>query len=273
MFKLAINNLKRHKKSTLFTFIGLVLIAASIFSLIFLLLSYRQYRENAEREEQNWEARYSNLQKSEIEKIKNNENVKEVSIIKDSGTMEYVMEANVATTEKLKLVSYDENAMKNMNLKIKEGHLPQNENEIVISLGGGTQIYFAQKEYAIGDTILFENEHVSKEYTIVGTAYSTIYDESYMYNYTTGAITYLNNMEENAIYDVYVLYKNPSKIYETNEQIITQIGEDKEISYNEELLNYMLVGEKNSSFEKQLLCIQMIIPLNSDFLYNFLILS
>ena len=63
MFKLAINNLKRHKKSTLFTFIGLVLIAASIFSLIFLLLSYRQYRENAEREEQNWEARYSNLQK------------------------------------------------------------------------------------------------------------------------------------------------------------------------------------------------------------------
>ena len=140
MFKLAINNLKRHKKSTLFTFIGLVLIATSIFSLIFLLLSYRQYRENAEREEQNWEARYSNLQKSEIDKIKNNENVKEVSIIKDSGTMEYVMEANVATTEKLKLVSYDENAMKNMNLKIKEGHLPQNENEIVISLGGGTQI-------------------------------------------------------------------------------------------------------------------------------------
>ena len=121
MFKLAINNLKRHKKSTLFTFIGLVLIATSIFSLIFLLLSYRQYRENAEREEQNWEARYSNLQKSEIDKIKNNENVKEVSIIKDNGTMEYVMEENVATTEKLKLVSYDENAMKNMNLKIKEG--------------------------------------------------------------------------------------------------------------------------------------------------------
>ena len=273
MFKLAINNLKRHKKSTLFTFIGLVLIATSIFSLIFLLLSYRQYRENAEREEQNWEARYSNLQKSEIDKIKNNENVKEVSIIKDNGTMEYVMEANVATTEKLKLVSYDENAMKNMNLKIKEGRLPQNENEIVISLSGGTQIYFAQKEYTIGDTILFENEHASKEYTIVGTAYSTIYDESYMYNYTTGAITYLNNIEENAVYDVYVLYKNPSKIYETNEQIITQIGEDKEISYNEELLNYMLVGEKNSSFEKQLyivggIILTIIILISFIFIYT-----
>lgn len=252
MFKIAMYNLKRHKKSTVLTSIGFIVIATSIFLLIFLLLSYQRYRENAQREEQNWEAKYSYLPKEEINTIQHNENVKEISIAKENGTMEYITQANITIIEELKLVSYDQNAMKNMKLKVKEGRLPQNEDEIVISLVGGTQIYFGQKEYQIGDTILFETENFSKEYTIVGTVYSTMYDESYMYHYTIGAITYLNSIEENANYDVYVLYKNPSKIYETNEKMMTDIGENVEITYNEELLNYMLVTEKGSSFEKML---------------------
>lgn len=252
MLKIAINSLKKHKKDMLFSCIGLTIIATSIFSLIFLLLSYQKYRENAEREEQNWEARFSYLQENEIEIIENNENVKEISVTKNNGTMEYVTEANVTITEKMKLVAYDKNAMKNMHLRIKEGRLPQNENEIVLSACGGTQIYFAQKEYKIGDSIRFENENISKEYTIVGTVYSTIYDESYMFNYTIGAITYLNHIEENANYDIYVLYENPFKIYDTNRQLTAQIGENKEVSYNETLLSYMLVTQKSSIFERTL---------------------
>ena len=114
-------NIKRHKKSTVLTSIGFIVIATSIFLLIFLLLSYQRYRENAQREEQNWEAKYSYLPKEEINTIQHNENVKEISITKENGTMEYITQANITIIEELKVVSYDPNAMKNMKLKVKEG--------------------------------------------------------------------------------------------------------------------------------------------------------
>ena len=98
-----------------------------------------------------WHLKLSNINKEDIEKFKNNRDIKDLNIINDVG---YAKLANSQNDNRpyIHLYSLDEKSFNNMELELVEGTYPKNNNEITISK---SIIDDAQVDLKIGDTITF----------------------------------------------------------------------------------------------------------------------
>lgn len=150
--KITIKNLKLNKKRTIGTLVGIILSVALICAVAGMATSLRQSLiQTASSNTGYWHLKLSNINKEDIEKLKNNRDIKDLNIINDVGYAKLAKSAN-ENRPYIHLYSLDEKSFNNMELELVEGNYPQNSNEIAISK---SIIDDAQVDLKIGDTITF----------------------------------------------------------------------------------------------------------------------
>lgn len=267
---LTIKNLKLNKKRTLVTIIGIMLsvalvtaVATMYSSCIQSLINYETYQKG------NFHVAFFNVPINEVETIKNNRGVAEVYLTSNIG---YAKLENSKNEYKpyIYVRGFTEEAIKELSLKLVEGKLPENENEVVIPTHLRTN---GRVTLNVGETITLDvgtrmsdgyeltqdnkfskdaNEEIvnttSKTYKIVGIIERPASNiESYSApGYTF--ITYMNENNMNSNVNVYARYtKNGSKNYERVTANILGINEDLYEKYlNGELSKRYLEGDPSA---------------------------
>ena len=228
--ELSVKDLKLNKKRSIVIIIGIILSTALICAIAGLVTSFQQTMVNTSKENNgNYHAIFYNVPKDELKYIEENRNVKKYYLSEELG-YSYLPNVNDITNVKdgyrpyINLISMDDNFLENMAIKIQEGRLPENDNEIAIS----TRINEKFKtNYKVGDTItlnlgeLKENTQIAnttkKTYKIVGIIKrpSTAI-ESYDVDWFT-VITKMQKIEKKA--NIAVLYTNPYNYQKNTEEI------------------------------------------------------
>ena len=150
--KITIKNLKLNKKRTIGTLVGIILSVALICAVAGMATSLRQSLiQTASSNTGYWHLKLSNIKKEDIEKLKNNRDIKDLNIINDVGYAKLENSQN-ENRPYIHLYSLDEKSFNNMELELVEGTYPQNSNEIAICK---SIIDDAQVDLKIGDTITF----------------------------------------------------------------------------------------------------------------------
>lgn len=149
--KITLKSLKLNKRRTLVTIIGIILSVSLITAVASMFSSGMDSLIALEkREKGNFHVVLSNISSTEIDNIKNNSKVEDVFIGRDIGYSK--IESSNDEKPYAYIMQYDKNSLENQ-IKLKEGHLPKKENEILVS----SHIMSNGKvEYKIGDTISFE---------------------------------------------------------------------------------------------------------------------
>lgn len=259
--------LKGQKNRTLLTLLGIILSVALITSIGTIIMSARDMLiEETIEDNGAYHGRFTNLDKDTVDKLKNHVEVEEVSVVKEEGfapiakTTEDEQEnyGNKIPYRYIELEGYGQDAFNMLPIKLKEGRLPKNSNEIIFE--EWINEYF-DREIKLGDKIKFDlgERHIEegeedefgyteylgedfektgeKEYTVVG-----FISPTYIYrgNFITQGITSSNIGEAKGNnYKAYFSLPN-SKIRKAQE-IIGKIGKDlgvesKNIESHNELL-------------------------------------
>ncbi len=246
--KLTIKNLKLNKKRTTVTIIGIMLSVALITAVATMYMSGLNSLIIYEKSlKGNFHAVFYNVEKSDIENIRNNNGVEEVFLTSEIGY------AKLNTKNENKpyayIMGFDKNSLKNLSVTLKEGRLPKNDNEIVIPSTLETN---GRVKYKVGDTINLQvgtrmsegaklnqdnpyNEvpeetienTTDKTYKIVGIIKrpATNIEPYTAPGYTF--ITYLDSKKMDNLLNVYVLYnKKGSKNYAKVTANILEVDEN-----------------------------------------------
>lgn len=234
--KLTIKNLKLNKKRTIVTMVGIVLSITLITTISSIFFSLYHSMIEAEKEiDGNYHYGFINVPKSDIKYFKENRNFEDVYIINDIG---YAPLENCENSKKpyAHFISLDESALNNMGIKLVEGSLPKNDNEVLIPKH---LIMSGHIEFKIGDNIDFtigrrfyegeeltnfdsynENEELletnTKKYKVVGIIERPIYS---LENYNSPGFTFitlLNNNNYNNLVNIYTRYNSEALKDEIN---------------------------------------------------------
>ncbi|MDR0979010.1 MAG: ABC transporter permease, partial [Lachnospiraceae bacterium] len=146
--KLTIKSLKLNKKRTIVTVIGIMLATALITAIASLLVSFRQSLIDYEIQERGrFHYAFFDVPQDELKYIENNRNVENYYTIENLG---YGKLENSRTYDYVYLKAFDDKALQDSYLKLKEGRLPETDTEIVISKNIITE---AGVKYKVGDEI------------------------------------------------------------------------------------------------------------------------
>ncbi len=129
--KLTIKNLKLNKKRTIVTIIGIILSVALITAVASIYTSFITSLINFETYEKgNFHVAFYDVPIEDLDVFKYNQEIENVNLIKDIGY------AKIDSKNKDKPYAYikafTKNSLENLSIKLVEGRLPNNENEIVI---------------------------------------------------------------------------------------------------------------------------------------------
>ncbi len=225
--KLTIKNLKLNKKRTIVTIIGITLSVALItavstmyMSLIKSLINFETYEKG------NFHIAYYNVPKSDLNIFEENRKIETINLTSNIGY------AKINSKNKNKpyvfIKGFTKSSLENLSIKLVEGRLPQNENEIVIpthlktngrvelkigstiTLDVGKRINLDDSVELTQDNFLFDNEDIvnttSKTYKIVGIIERPA---SNIEDYSAPGYTFITLMDEKALMnnvDVYAKY-------------------------------------------------------------------
>lgn len=150
--KLTIKNLKLNKKRTIVTIIGIILSVALITTVSTIyasgvksLINFEIYQKG------NFHVAFYSVPSEEIETFKNNRAIEDINITKNIGY------AKIDSKNEYKPYAYIkafiQKSLENLSIKLVEGRLPENENEILIPTHLKTN---GRIDYQIGDTITLE---------------------------------------------------------------------------------------------------------------------
>ena len=147
---LTIKNLKLNKKRTIVTIIGIMLATALIVALSSLVFSFREsFIEFEKNNSGDYHYAYLNVPKKETKYIENNRNIEKTYLTEEIG---YTILENSQNENKpyMYLQAFSKDAFDNLSIKLLDGRLPENDNEIVISNHIKTN---ARVKYSIGDVL------------------------------------------------------------------------------------------------------------------------
>jgi beta-lactamase class D len=130
-----------------------------------MLSSYQEYLINSERARGNWEFEVSNITYEEAKKIAEYEEIKEIACSYNFGIAEERFSSDTLFPVKYNIMGYDANMLKNEHIYVIEGRLPENENEIILSLAKNVGEYY--KDFVLGDEIEFTLNGNVKKFKIV----------------------------------------------------------------------------------------------------------
>ena len=266
---LTIKHLKANKKRTILTIIGIML---ATFLMIELGLLFSSFRDNGIRTTIKYNGDYHvnlNVEKEDLNFISKNDNVLDYKYKSNLG---YSLYEGLQNKKYLQVLTASKSYLD--NLKLIEGRLPNNENEVIISnniktegnvdlnIGDTIELNVGQREcdgkllgesaYVVeykylsdGTVEIVKEEHLintsSKEYKIVGIVEKDIYEEYFNPGYSIFTIS-----EPIDLLSVYVRYKNVFKTYENSDSIIKNLNYESNLKYNDSLLYYYGIGENNN---------------------------
>lgn len=281
--KLTIKNLKLNKKRTIVTIIGIILsvalitaVASMYSSAIESLIRFEQVQEG------NFHVAYLNVPTSEINVFKNNRSIETINITKNIGYAEIDSKNEYKPYAYIK--AFTENSLKNLSVKLEQGRLPENENEIVIPTHLKTN---GRITLNIGDTITLNigkrvdsdgyelnqnnpynpgesieeksNESIidtiTKTYTVVGIIERPAYN---IEDYSAPGYTFITYIDENNLsgnVDLYTeytkeglknVYKNTANILKVDENLFEKVYSQEDIATAEDIekLNQQMQNTK-----------------------------
>ncbi|MHB8063243.1 MAG: ABC transporter permease, partial [Ruminiclostridium sp.] len=168
---LTIKYLKKHKGRTILTLVGII-IAIAMFTCIGSIYysGINSEIERAKDEKGNYEIRFYEAGKAQINILTSNAEIKNGGVVKEEGSFQIDNSLLTDSLKKIDIKAYDEAAFKDIfRIKIVDGRYPENGSEIVVD----KKFYAILKDKEIGE--LLKGELRSKEgiinqckYTVVG---------------------------------------------------------------------------------------------------------
>lgn len=271
-FKLALKYLRKNKKRSIGVIVAITIATILLISVFCIFNVYQNYMINLERNKENWETRYSNVSYEKLYGFEKNSDIKDISVIQNMGTS-LVENENSYITQYIDLKAYDENAFKNLGIKLLEGHLPSKDNEIVVSKN------FTKETNEININ--------KRDYKIVGIIEPTIYDNINLDAMTISAITYLDKskLQPDSIIDISVNFYNINDVYEISWEIADVLklygndeGKTENIEFNTDLLHYYSIWDMNNAEDKQIITIMiflvvLIVTVSVALIYSIFLIS
>ena len=266
---LTIKHLKANKKRTILTIMGIML---ATFLMIELGLLFSSFRDNGIRTTIKYNGDYHvnlNVKKEDLNFISKNDNVLDYKYKSNLGYSLYEVLQN---KKYLQVLTASKSYLD--DLKLIEGRLPNNENEVIISnniktegnvdlnvgdtiklnIGQrqcdgkllGESAYVVEYKYLSDGTVeIVKEEHLintsPKEYKIVGIVEKDIYEEYFNPGYSIFTIS-----EPIDLLNVYIKYKNVFKTIQNSDSIIKNLNYESDLKYNDSLLYYYGIGENNN---------------------------
>ena len=269
--------LRVHKKRTILTILGIILSTALITSIGTMAMSLRdKLIRQAITETGDYYISFSGVGGRDVNKIKNNVDVKTAGVSQNEGTgivnalsaEDRAADSSAPPYRYLIIKGYDDNAFKMMTPVLKEGRLPHNSNEIAIDYW--ILQYFPGKP-RVGDKIrmdigvrlgsdgseMDENEGAGrseifsktaeKEYTIVGLLNPLHFLVS---GYMANGVTFIDNVNTSSekSYNVFVKTISMNNIQSSARAISSKLIGKPEIEFNNDLLRlYIRSTDKNTN--------------------------
>ena len=268
--KFIINDLKLNKSRTINTIIGITISSALIFFVMCIFYSFKEtfYRQTLNTTG-NYYATFYNVSSDYKDNILNNESVTSKFYTQSVGYSEI---ENSNGKPYMYLMEFDKEALNNQGIKLIDGQLPSNSNEIIISEQINSK---AGKNFKIGDKITLDvyrlktndndelnqdyiynkdsfksmdfikEEVLKKEYTIVG-----IIEKPNQHIETDSSsgytvISLISELRDNV--NISVKFKNPKETVDIVNSINQELGENaKKSIINYDLLSFLGV---NQSYE------------------------
>lgn len=152
--KLTVKNLKLNKSRTIVTIIGIMLSCALIMVVAGMAASAQQTMVNLQiNATGNYDLFVKGANKKIIDNAQANRNVKDIYIKQNLGCA-YLPQAKFDTKPYINVVAFNEKSFTDcFNVTLKEGRLPQNENELVLSQ---SVIENSKADYKLGDTVALD---------------------------------------------------------------------------------------------------------------------
>ncbi len=287
--KLTLKNLKLNKKRTIVTIIGIMLSVALITAVAAMFFSAKDSIIKYEtRQKGNYHYSFENVPENDIKYFNENRNFETIYFTKNIGYAKLEESKNKSKPYAF-IVSFDENALKNLSVNITSGRLPENDTEIVIPTHLKTN---GRIEYKVGDKLTLEVgkrispednieldqsnpyngndieesiiDTTTKEYKVVGIMERLPYslEEYSAPGYTF--VTYLdsNNINLNGNVNIYTRYTKEAlkkesittaNILGVDEEIFTKLyyeGYDIDLSYEEVIKLHEELGEFKYNYDK-----------------------
>lgn len=152
--KLTVKNLKLNKSRTIVTIIGIMLSCALIMVVAGMAASAQQTMVNLQiNVTGNYDLFVKGANKKIIDNAQANRNVKDIYIKQNLGCA-YLPQAKFDTKPYINVVAFNEKSFTDcFNVTLKEGRLPQNGNELVLSQ---SVIENSKVDYKLGDTVALD---------------------------------------------------------------------------------------------------------------------
>ncbi len=276
--KLTLKNLKLNKKRTVVTIIGIMLsvalitaVASIYYSGIKSLIKYQTYEKG------NFHTAFYNVSVNDIDIFENNRNIETINITKNIGYAK--IDSKNENKPYAFIKAFTQDSLNNLSVKLVDGRLPQNENEIVIPthLKTNGRLVFNIGDFItldIGKRVLFDGSELNQNDSYQksdedGTGESIIDSTSKTYkivgiierpatnieSYSAPGYTFITYLEENKISGVVDVYARFSKdgVKNSYETIANILGVDaklfkkvnnQEALSNEELEEYLSQMDK-----------------------------
>ena len=237
--KLAITYLLKNKKRSIVTILEITIATILVTSIFLILNIYQNYMINIKKSEGNWETRFGNISYKKLYGLEKNSDITEIFVTKNLGMANLSLEG---IKQCINLTAYDENAFKNLGIKLLSGRFPQNEKEIVISRNYGKQ----------NKNVTLEIDGKKIKYKIVGIIEPTEDDIITLEENQIGAITFLNksNLKSNDSINAYVRFKNKWHINDTSEEIANVLKfyeneymQEQNLDLNIDLIKYYSIWD------------------------------
>lgn len=260
--KFTIKNLKLNKSRTVVTIIGIMLSCALIMVVAGMAASARQTMVNAQINiTGNYDLFVKGANKKIIDNAQANRNVKDIYIKQNLGCA-YLPQAKFDTKPYINIVAYNKEAYTDgFNVSLKEGRLPQNGNELVLSqdvienskanyklgdtvtLDLGKRVYVSGTEISLEDTANFNDDKGEeklvdthkKTYTVVG-IFNNIASSRFRADSFSASSSAFTLAEENAdINDLFISFTSDGEknYITTSGEILNLTGEDFESLKND----------------------------------------
>ena len=253
--KLTVKNLKLNKSRTIVTIIGIMLSCALIMVVAGMAASAQQTMVNLQINiTGNYDLFVKGANKKIIDNAQANRNVKDIYIKQNLGCA-YLPQAKFDTKPYINVVAFNEKSFTDcFNVTLKEGRLPENENELVLSqsvienskadyklgdivaLDLGKRVYVSGDEIPLDDTDYFNDTNGTeklvdthkKTYTVVGVfnKVSSSYFAADSFSASSSAFTLA---EENAdINDLFISFTSDGEkdYITTSGEILNLTGDD-----------------------------------------------
>ena len=239
--ELSVKDLKLNKKRSIVIIIGIILSTALICGVAGLVTSFlKTFVETAKKNQGNYHTIFYDVPKDELKYIEENRGLKDYYLSEGIG-YSYLPNVTVTTStgaeEKpyVNIIAMDNKFLNNMAIELKDGRLPENDEEIVVSARINQKF---KTNYKVGDTITLNvgelkedlsdtNEIINttpKTYKIVGIINRpTTTIEPYEAEWFT-VITKMQTIKKQA--NIAVLYTNPYD-YKKNTEYINKMVEVK----------------------------------------------